>query len=176
MGGNRVSRELGTARWGQMNQKKLGSRQEPGQPCILRQVARGPALPRQGLRPQLVPFSLPRRGLELLSKTGHWRATRPRHPQALGWAPPSQPPVPHPHPTAFWFTFAAFSGAPPAARCLCTPAKIPGPSQLPCAVAAASASAGEAGLGREGARREPGQATAPRQAKQTRPRQRAGAK
>ena len=75
---------------------------------------------------------------------------------------------------AFWFTFAAFSGAPPAARCLPVPAKIPGPSRLPRAVAAAPASAGGAGLGREEAWREQGQATAPRPAKQTRPRRGAG--
>ena len=43
--------------------------------------------------------SLPRRGPELLSETGHWRATRPRHLQALGRALPSQPPVPYPTPT-----------------------------------------------------------------------------
>lgn len=86
----------------------------------------------------------------------------PRHRQ-----PPAIPnPLPGLHGSqslAFWFTFAAFSGAPPAARCLLAPAKIPEPSRLPCSVAAA----GGAGLGWEGAWRERCQATAPRQAKQT---------
>lgn len=67
---------------------------------------------------------------------------------------------------AFWFTFAAFSGAPPAARCRLMPAKIPEPSRLPRSVVAAAA-AGGVGLGWEGARREHSQATAPGQAKQT---------
>ena len=70
---------------------------------------------------------------------------------------------------AFWFTFAAFSGAPPAARCRLTPAKIPEPSRLPRSVAAAAAAAAAGGvrLGWEGARQEHSQATAPGQAKQT---------
>ena len=84
-----------------MNQKRPSSGQDPGQHCILRQVAREAALPRRGSGLSWCHFSFPRRGLELLTETGHGWATRPRHPQAPGRArrgllscqsPPAPPP------------------------------------------------------------------------------------
>lgn len=148
-------------------QKRPSSGQDPEQQCTLRQVARGPALPHLGLRPQLVSsLSLPSKGLELLTRTGHRKVpTNPATPKPQ--ARPGQARPPRCQFLAFWFTFAVFSGAPPAARCLPTPAKIPGPSWLPRARRRQRA-AGGAGLGREGAWQEHSQATAPGQAKQTR--------
>lgn len=144
---------------GRMTQKRPSSGQDRGSSVC---SGRWPGVP--GLRPQLVPpLSLPSRSPEFLTETGQGPPTTP--------VPQSQPP-PGPRPgqagpprcqsLAFWFTFAAFSGAPPTARCLPTPAKIPGPSWLPHTVvvaAAAAAVAGGAGQGEDPGGAQPGQCT-----------------